>query len=433
PDKPVRTRAPLGVPLTELPPTATPSGPAPAAATAPAMPTVQRQTEPAPSGPAPEAPGRRMRSRAPLGAPLSELPPTATPSKPAAGPAATPALPTVQRQAEPAAGGPAPAGPRVRSGLGAPLPSMPASAAVPASGASSGARGHASLLGAGPSATQPRTGGPAGARPPVQRSTATPRPSGPVPLVAARAVGGTQPAPDATAPRALQLLAARPLSLGTLDVAGMGAAPAAAPGPRPAGRPVVPARWSAPSTTAPQQTQQTQQTQQVQRAADARRAPAAVSPRPARPVRPAPAASAARATAAPLPVTGPYTPPLVVQPAPAAAGAGTVPVVRPRAAGPAAGPGPAVPAPPPSGPPPSGPPPPVQRDTGRVGRTGPGTAAPAAAARRPEDARDNTPHGGGDLDLDDLARRLLDPVARLLRTELRRGRERAGRPFDGRR
>ncbi|HWU08022.1 MAG TPA: hypothetical protein VN520_16835, partial [Streptomyces sp.] len=36
-------------------------------------------------------------------------------------------------------------------------------------------------------------------------------------------------------------------------------------------------------------------------------------------------------------------------------------------------------------------------------------------------------------DLDDLARRLLDPVARLLRAELRRGRERTGRPFDGRR
>ncbi|MFF4039497.1 hypothetical protein [Streptomyces sp. NPDC001816] len=37
------------------------------------------------------------------------------------------------------------------------------------------------------------------------------------------------------------------------------------------------------------------------------------------------------------------------------------------------------------------------------------------------------------IDLDDLARRLLDPMARLLRTELRRGRERTGRPYDGRR
>ncbi|MGJ5891300.1 hypothetical protein ACSCBZ_05070 [Streptomyces niveiscabiei] len=41
--------------------------------------------------------------------------------------------------------------------------------------------------------------------------------------------------------------------------------------------------------------------------------------------------------------------------------------------------------------------------------------------------------GPGDPDLDDLARRLLDPVSRLLRTELRRGRDRTGRPYDGRR
>jgi syndecan 1 len=37
------------------------------------------------------------------------------------------------------------------------------------------------------------------------------------------------------------------------------------------------------------------------------------------------------------------------------------------------------------------------------------------------------------LDLDAMARRLIEPVARLMRTELRRGRERAGRPHDGRR
>ena len=37
------------------------------------------------------------------------------------------------------------------------------------------------------------------------------------------------------------------------------------------------------------------------------------------------------------------------------------------------------------------------------------------------------------IDLDDLARRLLDPVGRLLRTELRHGRERAGRLHDRRR
>ncbi len=37
------------------------------------------------------------------------------------------------------------------------------------------------------------------------------------------------------------------------------------------------------------------------------------------------------------------------------------------------------------------------------------------------------------VDIDELARRLIEPVGRLLRGELRRGRERAGRPYDGRR
>ncbi|WP_174861433.1 hypothetical protein [Embleya hyalina] len=36
-------------------------------------------------------------------------------------------------------------------------------------------------------------------------------------------------------------------------------------------------------------------------------------------------------------------------------------------------------------------------------------------------------------DIEDLARRLIEPVSRLLRADLRRGRERAGRPYDGRR
>ncbi|MGW1603984.1 hypothetical protein [Streptomyces eurythermus] len=56
------------------------------------------------------------------------------------------------------------------------------------------------------------------------------------------------------------------------------------------------------------------------------------------------------------------------------------------------------------------------------------SSAAKSAVRRPAE----TPPDPG-LDLDDLARRLIDPVARLLRTELRRGRERTGRPHDGRR
>ncbi|WP_149030557.1 hypothetical protein [Kitasatospora sp. MBT66] len=101
---------------------------------------------------------------------------------------------------------------------------------------------------------------------------------------------------------------------------------------------------------------------------------------------------------------------------------------------------------------------PVQRDTGSVRGTAPATTAPAPAPRStaPDTSTATTPRStaadqrvttadrtggsprdagaqGGDLDLEDLARRLLDPVARLLRAELRRGRDRAGRTFDGRR
>jgi hypothetical protein len=47
------------------------------------------------------------------------------------------------------------------------------------------------------------------------------------------------------------------------------------------------------------------------------------------------------------------------------------------------------------------------------------------------------PRGGrpkrADPDLDELARRLLDPLGRLLRAELRQGRERTGRLHDRRR
>ncbi|WP_189917869.1 hypothetical protein [Kitasatospora xanthocidica] len=55
-------------------------------------------------------------------------------------------------------------------------------------------------------------------------------------------------------------------------------------------------------------------------------------------------------------------------------------------------------------------------------------ASPSQAAGPPAEAT-----GIGSGDLDELARRLIEPVGRLLRTELRRGRERGGRPYDGRR
>ncbi|MFE6843012.1 hypothetical protein ACFVFP_10420, partial [Streptomyces sp. NPDC057686] len=525
-----QTRAPLGAPLTELPPTATPPGRPSAAsdsAPAPAMPMVQRQTEPAADrpGPAPvtttadpQTPVQRAQTRAPLGAPLTGLPPTATPPghpSAASDSAPAPAMPMVQRQTEPAADRPASgqSTPRVRTGLGAPLPALPPSAAVPTSPSSrsraarpaspadvqrapaptNAARPqapsvHAPLLGAGdvqrrtPATTSaaPTPDGPAGAPPLVQRATATspdlptpqstapsparpgtptrsrrtdgPSPArgtGPVPLVVARPVtdrSGTPHHPRnaaaAPAPRTLQLLAARPLPLGTRD---MGST--AAPAPRPASRPVVAAHWAAPST-APQQVQQASDGPRGTTAPTPARTSASPGhgPRPVHAVRPAPTSAApARVAATALPVTGPHAPPLVVQPSVvAASSAQPVPVVRPRTTAPAVSPAATGTAPPASTPP-------VQRDTGGS-RSTPGpisvqTAAPATrgdrrpataqgttAAGRHERSRDAVPQQqGGDLDLDDLARRLLDPVARLLRTELRRGRERAGRPFDGRR
>ncbi|MEV7282518.1 hypothetical protein [Streptomyces sp. NPDC093111] len=95
---------------------------------------------------------------------------------------------------------------------------------------------------------------------------------------------------------------------------------------------------------------------------------------------------------------------------------------------------------PPSHPVPVARPAPVQRAAGGgepdppAGGARPVQAATATtpAAARSGKARETAPQGS-DTELDDLARRLIEPVARLLRTELRRGRERAGRPFDGRR
>ncbi|WP_344629965.1 hypothetical protein [Streptomyces glaucosporus] len=120
-------------------------------------------------------------------------------------------------------------------------------------------------------------------------------------------------------------------------------------------------------------------------------------------------------------------------------------MVRPRPSGP--GPGPAA------GRGSGRAAPPVQRDAAGLGaavtagvpveavparaRSRPASApsAPGGAGRRagaPQDAGAG-PGAAPGVDLDDLARRLLDPMARLLRTELRRGRDRTGRPYDGRR
>lgn len=51
----------------------------------------------------------------------------------------------------------------------------------------------------------------------------------------------------------------------------------------------------------------------------------------------------------------------------------------------------------------------------------------------PTDDTPAEPDGAGNHDIDELARRLIEPVGRLLRTELRHGRERFGRTYDRRR
>ncbi|MFJ8312976.1 hypothetical protein [Streptomyces sp. NPDC094147] len=58
---------------------------------------------------------------------------------------------------------------------------------------------------------------------------------------------------------------------------------------------------------------------------------------------------------------------------------------------------------------------------------------PVKKASASADTSTAPPERGDGIDVEDLARRLIDPVARLLRTDVRRGRERAGRLYDGRR
>lgn len=58
---------------------------------------------------------------------------------------------------------------------------------------------------------------------------------------------------------------------------------------------------------------------------------------------------------------------------------------------------------------------------------------PASATTAPTTPGTPQPNEATGVDIEELARRLLDPVSRLLRADLRRGRERSGRPYDGRR
>ncbi|MFJ9809701.1 hypothetical protein ACIRTB_15880 [Streptomyces sp. NPDC101158] len=434
--------------------------PRPPATTTPAMPAFPRKAE-APNGGPPTAdrPVLRRTADGPrlgLGAPMAQLPPTGRTTRPApAPPAAPPApVPTLQRRADgppdsqataggPSAATPAAPGPRpgrARTGLGAPLAALPASAAARM-----------------PSVDVQRAAAPATARPSSGSAWSTgnaSRPASvrgaevrggegrPMPLVVARRVDTPDgiarhqaPGSSRTAAHSLQLLADRTLTTGlSVDAPGLPTAPA--PTRSAPARPVVPARWASASADSPAGSPTAPSTASgspaVQRVAVA---PAAAPG--FHPTRPAPDA---RRTAAPLPVTAPQAQvrgvaPFVVQPAPAGPGpavpalpgvARPVPTVTSAPAAHAVPTGRTAPAAPVVRPRAAATPSPVAT----VQRA---AEPPASASAGPAPKSGSTPQAAADTDLDDLARKLIDPVARLLRAELRRGRERAGRPFDGRR
>ncbi|WP_142218384.1 hypothetical protein [Streptomyces puniciscabiei] len=317
--------------------------------------------------------------------------------------------------------------------------------------------------------------------------------SGPAPLVVARSVTVARPGSGTdgvhtpgviqrrtlpaqrqrSAPRSLALLAARPLTVNTRAPEGV----TPPTGAHAAERPVVAASWRrapapapAPSATSPSPVPGSE-VPHVRRAAAGpvpsasagppsgasgpsrtRHTVPGVRPSPSVPravpvVRPAPPVQRATADGdmavrpPSLPLSDPQAPPLQDQPYAPAAVTPLVPVVRATRTAPTA--------------PATAPPrasdhmgPAVQRESARAGAVSAGvpvTAVPPRGRQRssstqpvPGTAGAGTPGPVGArqepvVDLDELARRLLDPLARLLRADLRRGRERAGRPYDGRR
>ncbi|MEU0012096.1 hypothetical protein [Streptomyces halstedii] len=136
---------------------------------------------------------------------------------------------------------------------------------------------------------------------------------------------------------------------------------------------------------------------------------------------------------------------------PAAAGPSTAPAPAPLPAVRAATPRAPVQAAGAAYPDPVPPPPRVSAATGAASRAAlqravsdagiggvPVTAVPArppaapARGRPAQEARTSAPPAPGP-DMEELARKLLEPVSRLLRADMRRGLERTGRLYDGRR
>ncbi|MDO0934857.1 hypothetical protein QQY66_25445 [Streptomyces sp. DG2A-72] len=431
---------------------AAPTTPAPPAGNAP-RPGVQQPSTPG-------APGPVVVARAPAeGTPDARTPAADRPTAPAA----------------PRAGTPGAANPRPLPVTGSTAPSVQAAPRTHGT-----TRAPAADRPTAPAA--PRTHGTAG-------TARTPGTADPRPLTLTGSGAPSAPA----APRTLQLLPARPLTLSTRAPEGA-AQPTAT---RSGNRPVVPMRWpgdpaapqgqggtGTPAHPTPGPSSATPATPHVQRSATPGPGPAAPQVQPASTPHPGSQNSGARTTgssaavqrvpvvqlaphhsethgvpspaaatpARSLPVTAPQTPPLADRPAvpPASASAGNVPVIQLRTAAPGGRTGgaatPALPGSmdkalptrhrqPVSAAGDLAEPAKPRPGNGRSRPVSTGSEKPAAdptASAKRTAHRAQTPQDPG-MDLDELARRLIDPVARLLRTELRRGRERTGRPYDGRR
>ncbi|MGM9464056.1 hypothetical protein [Streptomyces murinus] len=382
-----RARGGLGAPLSALPPTAAPGGPV-GAGGRPAQPYVQRVA----------AGQEALRaSMAPLLGTAATGRPATTTNSPAPTPTSAPSE------------GPAAATPLVTRAVAQPGPSATGAPGVVQRAASTG-----------PTKTEPAKPGPAQPGPaqpgPAQpgRRTNTGRP-----VVVARALAEPRRTVRATA---RSLLSARPLTLNTRAPEGMPRPPHADSPGAPAKPPVVAASWRREPTP-----------EAVQPAAPgAPPVQRVVSTRPRLPVvRPDTTVQRAAAGAA-LPLTEAQAPPLQASPSPTSLtppGGLPVPVVRmtrPVEPTPVVPGGVQVDV--------------VQRDAkeaagGTSARTRPrSVSAPASfpASGTTDGKKEAAPQDPG-VDLEDLARRLLDPLARLLRADMRRGRERAGRPYDGRR
>ncbi|MGM9443022.1 hypothetical protein ACTAF0_22605 [Streptomyces murinus] len=387
-----RARGGLGAPLSALPPTAAPGGPV-GAGGRPAQPYVQRVA----------AGQEALRaSMAPLLGTAATGRPATTTNSPAPTPTSAPSE------------GPAAATPLVTRAVAQPGPSATDAPGVVQRAASTG-----------PTKTEPAKPGPAQPGP-TQPGRTQPGPAQPGrrtntgrPVVVARALAEPRRTVRATA---RSLLSARPLTLNTRAPEGMPRPPHADSPGTPAKPPVVAASWRREPTP-----------EAVQPAAPgAPPVQRVVSTRPRLPVvRPDTTVQRAAAGAA-LPLTEAQAPPLQAAPSPASLtppGGLPVPVVRmtrPVEPTPVVPGGVQVDV--------------VQRDAkeaagGTSARTRPrSVSAPASfpASGTTDGKKEAAPQDPG-VDLEDLARRLLDPLARLLRADMRRGRERAGRPYDGRR